>query len=313
MRQGGLRGKWMEEASFTCVLQSAEARDSLLNIWDPRFIPLIKEALTPNDNALAIFQASPVGGKLYANLAFSVHSKKQGSTPVRDAVDIEPIPMVTGSFRIFNHASRKYESLVQESDSTLVLKDASGKQNWRTRRKYAIVDKVAQIDYLKNDKLQMLFVSGGTELCLLDILGRMTSPFPRIMDIPVRKGPFVVDLDSNKEYQMFMIHTDNSLRLYDRSGVAVPEWKPFIPEDRMEEAPRLLSYAGGNYWLVHGAQKDYILKLDGSIAVLLQRRDRIKQDADIKVDANGMLHGITIEGRILTVQLGTGTVKTRKP
>ena len=311
MRQGGLRGKWIDESGFTCVLQTTEVRNSILHLWEPRFDPLIEKALSPNENAMVIFQVSPVGGKLQTHLAFSVDTK--GSTSSKNARDNEPIRMNIGSFRIFNHASRKYETLIQEPDSTLLLKDITGKQNWRTRRKYAIVDQVAQIDYLKNDKLQMLFVSGGTELCLLDILGRMTSPYPIKLETPVRKGPFVFDPHSNKEYQMFMIHTDNSLRLYDRSGVAVPEWKPFFPDERMEAAPKLLSYSGGYYWLVWGAIKDYILKPDGSIAVMLQKQNRIKQDADLKIDTQGVLSGITTEGQIITIQLNTGTIKTRKP
>ena len=313
LRQGHLKGKWMEESGFTCVIQSAEARDSLIRLWEPRLVPSINKALAPNENATTIFQVSSTGGKLSAHLSFSVDTPKKSATPMKDAVDTEPIPMVIGSFRIFNHASRKNETLTQEPDGTLILKDANGKVNWSTRRKYAIVDQVAQIDYLKNDKLQMLFVSGGTELCLLDILGRMTSPYPVKLETPVRKGPFVFNPHSNKEYQIFMIHTDNSLRLYDRSGVALPEWKPFIPEDRIEAAPKLLSSAGGYYWLVWGALNDYLLKPDGSIVVMLQKQNRIKQDANLKIDAQGVLNGTTIEGQILTVQLNTGAIKTRKP
>ena len=318
MRQGRIKGKWMEDAGFTCVWQASGARDSLYHLCDPRHIPLIKEALAPYPNTWTIFQISYLGSRPYANLLFGVDDalrqpNQSSRAPSKEALDGESIPMAIGSFPIFNHASRKHEEIEQMPDSTLVLKDMYGKQVWRTRRKYAIVDRVAQMDYFKNDKLQMLFVSGGTELCLLDILGRLTAPYPIKMAIPVRKGPFLFDHKSNKEYEMFLIHTDNSLRLYDRSGVAVADWKPFIPEDRIEQEPVKLSYDGGYYWIVYGAQRDYFLKPDGTIAVVLQRRDRLKPDADINIDANGMLTGTTAEGRILTVQLSTGTIKTHKP
>jgi len=308
MKQGRIKGKWMEESGLTCVLQAAEARDSLIQMCAPRYIPLIKEALTSFQGAWTIFQISSIGDKPYARILFSADNRQRTTVPAP-----VPVPMAVGSFKIFNHASRKNEELEQKADSTLVLKDVSGKQNWRTRRKYAIVDQVVQIDYYKNDKLQMLFASEGTELCLLDILGRLVTPFPVKMEIPVIKGPFLFDLKSNKDYQIFLIHSDNSLRLYDRSGAAVPDWRPFIPEDRIEHPPILLTYPQGHYWLVYGTQKDYILKPDGTIAVVLQRRNRLKQDAGVTIDADGVLNGFTTEERILTVQLSTGTIKTRKP
>ncbi|MCL2727209.1 MAG: DUF3352 domain-containing protein [Bacteroidales bacterium] len=317
MRQGRIRGKWMEETCFTCVLQGAEARDSLLNMCDARFVPMIKKALTPYSHVWTIFQVSSIGGKPYANLLLSGDNPRQTTSSARassrEASEREVIPMAVGSFKIFNHASRKNEEIEQKTDSTLVLKDASGKQVWRTRRKYAIVDEVVQIDYFKNDKLQMLFASGGNELCLLDILGRLVAPYPKTVPIPVRKGPYLFERNTNREYEIFLIHTDNSLRLYNKDGVEVPGWKTFIPDDRIEQKPVLLKSQGGHYWLVTGAQKDYILNPQGAIEIVLQRRNRIKHGADIQIDANGVLQSVTTEGRILTVQLNTGTIKTRKP
>lgn len=318
MKQGRARGAWKEEAGLTCILQAAADRDSLLTMCHPLLLPTVKEAILPYRDVWTVFQVSSVGGKPYAHLLFFADSQKPAAgsskTPSKDAVDKESIPMVVGKFRIFNHATRKYEELEQKEDSTLVLNDASKKQTWRTRRKYAIVDQVAQIDYYKNDKLQMLFASEGKELCLLDILGRLVAPYPKEVEVPVRKGPFVFDRGANKEYEIFIIHTDNSLRLYDyQTGTAAPGWRPFIPEDRIEQKPVLLSAAATHYWLVYGALKDYILNADGTVAVALQKRDRIQQDAKLEVDADGVLKGTTIDGQILTVQLNTGTIKTRKP
>ena len=317
MRQGRLKGQWKEESSLTCVFQASAAKDSLLSWLDPRYVPLVKEALVPYHQAITLFQLTALGGRPNVHLAFYADATKtenlSSGSHFKGVVDTEPTPMVTGSFKIFNHASRKNEEIVQMPDSTLVLKDAAGRETWRTHRKYAIIDQLKQIDYLKNDKLQMLFVSGGTELCLLDILGRLTPPYPVKMTIPVRRGPFVFDIDSKKDYLIFLIHTDNSLRLYDRSGVPMPDWNVFIPDDRIEQEPVLLSYAQGRYWLVYGDQKDYILKPDGTITVALQRGNRIKRDSEVSIDETGVLNAVSIEERILTVQLNTGTINTRKP
>ena len=317
MREGRIRGKWMEESGITCVLQSGEARDSIVKMWDSRYSPMIEEALSLYDYSLAIFQVTSIGSRPYTNFLLASDNHKQAGAsarkPSNDAVDNEPLPMNIAVFKIFNHASRKNETIEQMPDKTLVLKDIYGKEVWRTRTKYAIVDQVAQIDFYKNDKLQMLYVSEGKELCLLDILGRMVTKFPVVLSIPVRKGPFVFDRQRNREYEIFLIHTDNSLRLYDKTGTEMKDFKPFIPEDRIEQCPVLVTHGGEHYWLVYGAQKDYLLKPDGSIAIVLQRRNRLDQNTNVMIDENGVLQGITTEGRILSVQLSSGTIKTRKP
>lgn len=317
MREGSIRGKWMDESGLTCVLQGAQARDTLIGMWDGRYHSLIREALSPFDYALTVFQVASLGGKPYANLLFSADNLKQDGLsvgmPSKDAVDATPLPMNTGTFKIFNHASRKNEEIEQMPDGTLVLKDMSGKQVWRTKRKYAIVDRVVQIDFYNNDKLQMLFASEGTEVCLLDILGRLVPGFPKVLSTPVRKGPFLFDRHADKDYEFFLIHTDNSLRLYDKTGTEMEDFKPFIPDDRIEVPPRILTCKEAYYWLVFGVEKDYLLTSDGTVAVVLQKRNRIRQDAEIEIDENGVLQGVTTEGRILSVQLSSGTVKTRRP
>jgi len=318
MRQGRIRGKWMDESGISCVLQGAQARDSLIKMCDPRYTSLIETALDPFDYSLALIQVTSLGGNPYVNFLLSADNYKQGSTPAKsvakEAVDNEPLPMNVATFKIFNHASRKSETITQTPEGALVLKDAVGRQTWRTSKKFSLVDQIVQIDFYKNDKLQMLYVSDGKELCLLDILGRMVPGFPKTLPTRVRKGPFLFDRLAQKEYEVFMIHTDNALRLYDKTGKEVADFKPFIPEDRIEQRPVLLTHAQAtHYWLLYGAEKDYLLRSDGSIAVVLQRRNRIKQDAEVTIDENGVLHGFTTEGRILSVQLSSGTIKTRKP
>ena len=315
MRQSGASG-WMEEAGLTLMIQAGEARDSLISLSDSRYRSQIAEALSPYDYAFALFQLRGINKRAFANLVFGADMlRKSGSssrTVSAGALDTEPQAMATGPFRVYNHATLKYNRLEQSPDSLLTLIDEAGKTLWKSRIKYPISDTLAQIDYLRNNKLQMLFAS-GTNLQLLDRLGRTVNPYPRPLEARVRKGPFVFDPQRNKNYLIFLIHTDNSLRLYDRRGAADRNWEAFMPEDRIERAPVLLSHAKVVYWLVYGVQNDYVLNASGVPVVTLQRRDRIKQDASLTLDSGDVLQATTVDGRLLTVELSTGSIKTRTP
>jgi len=212
---------------------------------------------------------------------------------------------------VYNHATKKQNSLIQRPDSTLLLQDEAGKSLWRTRLKTPVADTVVQIDYLKNEKLQMLFAS-EMSLQLLDRLGRSVSPYPQALPERVRKGPFVFDLNKQKDYTIFLIHSNNSLCAYDRTGNTDASWLPFTPEDRLEAAPLFVSAAGGlHYWLVSGAQKDYVLGANGAVLVSLQRKQRLQAGSTLQQEADGSLIGLTREGKTITIHPVTAKIKVK--
>jgi len=55
------------------------------------------------------------------------------------------------------------------------------------------------------------------------------------------------------------------------------------------------------------------MQADGVVAAVLQKSNRIKQDAPVELSSDGVLHATTTGGRLLTVQLNNGHIKTRKP
>ncbi|MCL1974045.1 MAG: hypothetical protein FWG54_04415 [Bacteroidetes bacterium] len=315
-KQSSANGVWMEDAGLTLMVQAGEARDSLILLLDARYASQVAEALSPYDYTLALFQLKGLNKKPFANFIFSSDRLKKESAASRTvsaaALDVAPPSMAIGPFRVYNHLTLKYNSLEQSSDSLLSLIDESGLILWKSKEKYPIADTVVQIDYLKNNKLQILFASGST-LQLLDRLGRPVNPYPRTLEVRARKGPFVFDPQGKKDYAVFIIHADNSLRQYDRRGVPAKEWEVFMPSDRIETAPVPLSSPDASYWLVYGAQADYILRANGMQVVALQKKDRIKQNAPIAFGPGEVLETITIDGRLVTVDLSTGTLKTRKP
>ena len=311
-----VQGRWLHNSSLTLMLQAgAGFQDSLAALSDAALIPRVSEALKPYQHSFALFQVQYVEGRPYTNLALSADTLKPRQTvlasPSEAAIDTQPLPAVTGPFKVYNHATKKQNSLIQRPDSTLLLQDEAGKSLWRTRLKTPVADTVVQIDYLKNEKLQMLFAS-EMSLQLLDRLGRSVSPYPQALPERVRKGPFVFDLNKQKDYTIFLIHSNNSLCAYDRTGNTDASWLPFTPEDRLEAAPLFVSAAGGlHYWLVSGAQKDYVLGANGAVLVSLQRKQRLQAGSTLQQEADGSLKGLTREGKTITIHPVTAKIKVK--
>jgi hypothetical protein len=311
-----VQGRWMQHSSFTLMLQAgAGFQDSLAVLSDATLIPKVSEALKPYQHSFVLFQVEYVEGRPYTHLALSADTLKPRQAvlapPSEEAIDTQPLPTVTGPFPVYNHATKKQNSLIQRPDSTLLLQDEAGKSLWRTRLKIPIADTVVQIDYLKNDKLQILFASEYS-LQLLDRLGRSVSPYPQTLPERVRKGPFVFDLNKQKDYTLFLIHSNNSLCAYDRTGSPDAGWLPFTPEDRLESPPLLIPVAGGlYYWLVCGAQKDYVLGANGVVLVSLQKKQRLQEGSGLQQEADGSLKGLTREGKTITIHPVTAKIKVR--
>ena len=110
-----------------------------------------------------------------------------------------------------------------------------------------IQDRVEQIDFLKNNKLQMLFTIGN-RLYLLDRLGRNVSPYPRAYTTSILYGPYVFDPRGNKDYLILLVHQDNVLRCYNRSGTGVTEWNDFLIPDYLTGKPRYIRYGEIGSW-----------------------------------------------------------------
>ena len=311
-----VQGRWLNTSSLTLMLQAARGfQDSLALLSDATLAPQISEALSHYHHSFALFQMQYTEGRAYTNLALSADTLRPKRTvqagPSEEAIDALSPPRAVGPFSVFNHTTKKQNTLMQRPDSTLSLQDEAGKSLWRTRLKTPIADTVVQIDYLKNDKLQMLFAS-DMSLQLLDRLGRSVSPYPQALPERVRRGPFVFDLNGQKDYTVFLIHANNSLCVYDRKGSPDSGWLPFTPEDRLESAPQHVPASGGLwFWLVSGAQKDYILEANGSVLVSLQKKQRLQEGSGLQQDADGSLKGLTRDGKIITIQPVTAKIKIK--
>ena len=167
-----------------------------------------------------------------------------------------------------------------------------------------------QIDYLKNNKLQMLFGSGD-KVYLLDRLGRKVGKFPVSLGKQILLGPDVYDFNGDKTYTMMVLHKDNTLVQYDIDGKPVPGWNTVSLEERIISLPEPLEVGGRMFWIVRTSYQTLLYDSHGTICADFSRKNKLKKDTAVEAVSSHEVKVTTIEGRNVVLDLDDGSFRKR--
>ena len=148
-----------------------------------------------------------------------------GTAP--ELVEDVPVTVPRGPFPVKNFIDGSTNWLEQLENNDIRLLGASRNPLWTVKFQTPLCGTVRQIDYLKNDKLQMLFASED-KIYLLDRLGRKVGRFPISLGKRILLGPDVYDFSGDRDYTLMVLHEDNTLMQYGLDGKPVPGWN--VPE-----------------------------------------------------------------------------------
>ncbi len=218
------------------------------------------------------------------------------------------IDVPSGPFEVYNFSSKKTNYLQQQSDNTLRLLDHNKRQVRKIAFKNEICGKVEQIDYLKNNKLQMLFAAGN-QLWLLDRLGRWVSGFPKNLPSAVLLGPDVYDFRKDKNYVVMILHKDNSLQMYDIDAKPLAAWNKISLKEKIIQMPELLEVGQNKYWVVRTTRQMLIYDYNGIVVADFSKRKRIKAASEIIKKSDYELILTSLEGNEMLLNLRTGSLK----
>ncbi len=154
-----------------------------------------------------------------------------------------------GPFQVKNSATGKMNSLSQNDDYSLSLKDETEATQWVMPFSGDICGRVATVDFYANGKLQFLFCS-GSKLCLVDRLGRMVSGFPVVLGKEVLLGPDVYDFNNQRRYNIVVLNRDNTIDMYNLKGEKPQKWHSIAPKGQITGLPGYLEEGGKSYWTV---------------------------------------------------------------
>lgn len=147
-----------------------------------------------------------------------------------------------------NHETKGWELLVQDSLNNLQLFSSDLKKRWSVSLGSAIRDRIAQIDYYKNGKLQYLLAT-DKEMYLIDRLGRPVEKFP--VKLPVTEVEFlrVVDYDNRRNYRYLLVDKKGNAFLTDKDGNALEGWNPRSVGSGLMNAPSHRRVYGKDYFV----------------------------------------------------------------
>ncbi len=160
-----------------------------------------------------------------------------------------------------NHRNGSLEILVQDSADHLYLVDMNGNMLWEVSLDGYITDRIYQIDFFKNKKLQYLMVTDSS-LYIIDRNGKVISGYPaKIADIEVDRLS-VVDYNRTRNYRFMLTGQNGDVYLLDKEGNRLDGWNPkpygkrfSIPPFHLRVRSRDVFIAIGENGIVHATNR----------------------------------------------------------
>lgn len=175
---------------------------------------------------------------------------------------VAKVEVPTGPFEVKNSGTGKTNLFYQNENMYLCLKEVEGKGLWGVTFSEPICGRVETIDYYNNGKLQFLFCA-GSKLYLIDRLGRFVKDFPADLGKDVLLGPAAYDFTGAKGYTVLVLHTDNTIGMYNLHGQVPAEWKGITCADTILDLPKLVEDKGKRYWAVPTARETVVFEFWG--------------------------------------------------
>lgn len=227
-----------------------------------------------------------------------------------EIADDTPVPVPTGPFPVVNFIDGSDNWLEQLDDHRLRLLNRSRRPVWTVNFDGPLCGTVRQIDYLKNNKLQMLFGS-GSKIYLLDRLGRIVRDFPIDLGKDILLGPDVYDFSGKKNYTLMVLHTDNTIVQYGMDGKRTGGWKDITCGERILGLPEMLKVGDNVCWVVRTAYQTLIYDSHGTICADFTKKHKLKKDTQIKPVSSHEVVVTTSEGREMVLDISDGSFRKR--
>lgn len=125
---------------------------------------------------------------------------------------------------VINHNTKAKEILVQDDANKIYLISNTGKIIWVKQLPGKIIGNVAQIDALKNGKLQML-CNTRSAIFLIDRNGNDMRGFPVKLESAATNAVSVFDYGKNLDYRIFIACENKTIHCYKPNGEEVTAFK----------------------------------------------------------------------------------------
>lgn len=204
------------------------------------------------------------------------------------------VEVPAGPFPI-ESAEGKTVLFYQNSRNAICLKDENGKGIWGIPFGTPMCGAAEGIDYFGNGKVQILFAA-GSRLYLIDRLGRFVKGFPVELGKEVLLGPKVSG--EYPDYQVTVLHKDNSIGIYDLEGDTVPGWKGIEAEDTILGYPETVQCGDRSFLVVRTLSRTLLFASDGGDCIWTETdKKAITRDSEITAIGDQALSFTCVDGK----------------
>lgn len=260
------------------------------NQLDVNFSPImangLREVLKGAAYVPAVMSVVTENGKMRFDFSLDRVEVSKGTVALSSVRDTT-VNVPTGPFKVLNSATGKTNTIYQNSHLSICLQDENGKDVWGVPFKSKICGYVQDIDYYNNGKIQYLFAA-GSQMYLIDRLGRFVSGFPAETGKKIAAGPAVYDFTGAKGYTAMVLHNDNTVGYYDLHGKQVPSWKGITADETIKSLPELLEGNGKRYWVVRTSAQTLVFPFTGGEPLVKGEGNKmIRPDSKIEITDKG--------------------------
>ncbi len=271
------------------------------------FSPDVQKAIRRSLNSVAAFPVVlDMKGKEEERLQIHYRSARLPEPLVgqKEPVMLDTVVYVDkGPYPVKNFSTGKMNTLVQNDNLSITLKNEDGKGMWSIPFSHQIGGKVETIDYYANGKLQFLF-GAGSSLYLLDRLGRFVKPFPVSLGKEILSGPAVFDFTGAHGYTAIVLFKDNTIGMFNLHGKQPEKWKGISDSDTILKLPELLEMGKSHFWVVRTSRQTLVYPFYGGEPVFRREGHKmLRPDTEIIVKGTSSISVLCHDGKKHTVKL----------
>ncbi len=205
------------EINFYAYTSFAGSEDYLINYAGGELKKILEDrkSLFSKFDAAAYQLVNYKGGLL--NQAYLLYSpaSKQVHTSVWET-QLDTISSTAPQI-LLNHKTGGREVLMQDGAGKIYLISNTGKIQWKKQLNEKVMGVVHQVDYFKNEKLQMLF-NTASQIHLIDRNGNYVQGYPIDLPSPATAELAVFDYEKNKDYRILVPCENKKLLNYNING-----------------------------------------------------------------------------------------------
>ena len=288
-------------ALFVGYYSLTEKGNRLSDYLKSDFNKAIKKYIDGASYAPVILTVGKAGGEMTVSCDIYDLSLKRTKAPEYDRDTTVDVP--AGPFNVKNSHTGKNNSFYQNSSLAVCLRDEKGKDLWGVPLGKPICGTAHNVDYFANGKLQIIF-GAGSQIYIIDRLGRYVSGFPLDLKKEIAVGPDVYDFSGARKYNIMVLHKDNTIQMYNLKGEVPKAWKGItVPQETIKGLPERLTVKGSDFWVVRTSVQTLIFPFYGGEPVTDFSGDRkIRPDSKIVLDGNSV-NVSCYDGRTRSVKL----------